>query len=301
MAYELLLAKKQAVAHLAPAFSAADSVWAENVQFKEMGTKVELQPAQPGYGVPAGVITAEHTELTFTTLLVGSGTAGTAPSWGFLAKAAGWAEEVDAGSVTYTRAPPSDAADTMAFDWSDMTRHHKALDGRGKTDIKLAANQPPRLDWLFRALLVPLVARTPVVDDDADFSDWPTTRPISFDLTTFTLGGVPMVLRDLTMTGADNVKFVDLPNQKGVFHRGSPAYTGSLKCSTPTLATFNPQTKWINGNLLPFTFTHGKTAGSIVTVNGVVQLNDVAWSREDEDDVFTANISLTTAPSLVLT
>jgi len=303
MAYQLLLSKAHAVAHVAPAMTAADSVWAEEVQHKLLGTRVTLNPARPDYGANEGVITGEHVELTFKTLLVGSGTAGVAPSWGMFGKSSGWTEDVEADeSVTYTRGAITDASPTQAFDWSDEGRRHKVLDARGFGSIDLTPGQPPRINWTYRGILVPVTSRALVTAADADFSDWPTVRPISHDLTTFTLGGVnSMALRGLTMNGADNVKFVDLPNQKGVFHRGDPSFSGSLKADVPAGLAWNPEAKWIAGAKEAFTATHGTTAGQIVTVNGVAQFDAPAWSKEDEVDVFTSNIFLTTAPSIVLT
>lgn len=302
MAYQLLLAKTEVTPGTAPAMTAADSVWAENVQLKPLGTRVVLDPAKPDLGATPGVITGEHAELTFSTLLVGSGEAGVAPSWGKIALAAGWGETVVADtSVAYDQLADPDASDTIAFDWSDDKRHHKLVYSRGKADIDLTPGQPPRVNWTFRGILVPVVARAVVEADDADFTDWPTTRPIAHDLTTFALDGEAVVLRALTLNGADNVKFVDLPNQKGVFLKGDPSFSGSIKANVPPLADFNPEAVWIAGATKPFTATHNTVAGTIVTVSGAAQFDAPAWSKEDGFDVFTSNIFLITPPSIVLT
>lgn len=302
MAYQLLLAKTEVTPGTAPAMTAADSVWAEKVQLKPLGTRVTLEPAKPDLGANPGVITGEHYELTFSTLLVGSGTAGVAPSWGKIALSAGWGETiVEDESVAYAQLADPAASDTMAFDWSDKGRHHKMVWARGKSDIDLTPGQPPRMNWTFRGILLDLVGRTPVQADDADFTDWPTTRPISHDLTTFVLDGENLVLRGLTLNGADNVKFVDLPGQKGAFLRGDPSFSGSIKADVPPIADFNPEAVWIAGAIKPFTATHNTVAGTIVAVSAAAQFDGPSWSEEDGSDVFTSNIYVTTAPSIVLT
>ena len=302
MAYQLLLAKTEVTPGTAPAMTAADSVWAEKVQHKLLGTRVVLEPAKPDLGANPGVITGEHAELTFSTLLVGSGTAGVAPSWGKIALAAGWGETiVEDESVAYDQLADPDTSDTMAFDWSDEKRHHKLVYARGKGDIDLTPGQQPRINWTFRGILIPVAARAVVEADDADFTDWPTTRPIAHDLTTFALDGHDVVLRGLTLNGADNVKFVDLPSQKGVFLKGDPSFSGSIKADVPTLADFNPEAVWIAGAIKPFTVTHNTVAGTIVTVSAAAQFDAPSWSKEDGFDAFTSNIFVTTAPSIVLT
>jgi len=302
MAYQLLLAKTEVTHGTAPSMSATDSIWAEKVALKPMGTRVVLEPAKPDLGANPGVITGEHAELTFTTLLVGSGTVAEAPSWGKLAKAAGWGETiVPTESVTYAQLPDPATSTSLAFDWSDETRHHRMVFSRGKGDFDLTPGQPPRINWTYRGILVPVVARTPVEADDADFTDWPTTRPIAHDLTTFAVDSHDVVLRGLTLNGADNVKFVDLPSQKGVFLKGDPSFSGSLKADVPALADFNPEAVWIAGAIKPFTLTHNTVAGTIVTVNAAAQFDAPSWSKEDGFDAFTSNIFVTTAPTIVLT
>ena len=293
MAYQLLLGKKETTYGTAPAMTAADSIWAENVQHKLMGTRVVLNPAKPGLGANPGVITGEHAELTFETLLVGSGVAGTAPSWGMLAKAAGWGEAVVADtSVTYARLVNPATSDSLAFRWSDEGRLHVLVGARGKGDLKLTPGQPPKIAWTYRGIMVPVAARTPVAPSDADFTDWPTAEPIDHGNTTFEIDGVEVVLRDLTLTSADNVKFIDLPGQKGVFLKGDPSFSGSIKANVPPIGDYNPEAKWLDQSREPFTVVNGADEGSIVTVSGVAQLDAPAWSKEDEFDVFTSNAFL---------
>ena len=293
MAYQLLLGKKEVTYGTAPAMTAADAVWAENVQHKLMGTRVVLNPAKPGLGANPGVVTVEHAELTFETLLVGSGDAGVAPTWGFLAKAAGWGLTVVADtSVTVARLADPATSDSLAFKWSDEGRLHVLVGSRGKGDLKLTPGQPPKIAWTFRGILVPVAARTPVVPSDADFTDWPTAEPIDHGNTTFELDGVEVVLRDLSLTGADNVKFIDLPGQKGVFLKGDPSFSGSIKANVPPVDDYNPEAQWLAQSREPFTVVYGTEPGSVVTVSGVAQLDAPSWSKEDEFDVFTSNVFL---------
>jgi hypothetical protein len=293
VSYQLLTAKKEAVYGTAVANAAVDSIWALDVSFKSLGQRVVLAPAKPSLAADAGVITGEHSELTFDVLLAGSGAAGVAPKWSKLITAAGYGEDVEAGaSVAYTILNDPDLSDSLTMQWSDMGRLHQMVGARGKVGLKATAGQPPRLSFLFRGLLVPVAARAPVGSVDANFADWEETRPIAQGRTTFSLGGVPMVLRVLSVDAADNVKFVDLPNLKGVFLRGDRALSGSFKANVPPIGTYSPEAKWISGAKDVFAFTHNTAPGEIVTVNGRVQLDAPTWSREDDFDVFSSQAFL---------
>ena len=290
MAYELLLAKTEVTEGTAPAMTAADAVWAENVQFKDLGTRKTLNPAKPGLGANPGVVTGVHAEITFDVLLVGGGDPGVAPAYGFLLKACGWGEDIEATeSVTYARLADPALAPSVALKWSQERQLHVMVGARGKVDIKATPGEPLRASFLIRGILGPVAQRAWVTSAEADFADWPTAKPIDHDNTTFELDGEEVVLRDLTATGADNVKFIDLPGQKAVVLKGPPAPTGSIKANVPLLADFNPELAWRDQSRHEFALTYGTEAGSIVTVSGVVQLDTPAWSKEDEFHVVTSS------------
>lgn len=287
MGYQLLTAKTETVQNTEIVNTAPDTCWIENPQFKPLGERVVLNPAKPSLAANPGVITGEHSEISFDFLISGSGTLGTAPKWGKFMTAAGFAETIAAGaSVTYSRLADPDASKSLTMVWRDMGRSHKLLGARGKIGFKAVAGQPLRGTATFRGLLVPVTASAALVPADANFTGWEENRPIAQGRTTFTLGGVALTLRELSGDAADNVKFIDLPGQKGVYLRGDASMSGKIKAHVPAIGTYSPEAKWIAGAKEAWSLTHGTTAGSIATLNGLVQLDAPAWSREDEFDVF---------------
>lgn len=103
---------------------AANAIQLKNVNFQPMeGTSENRELETPYLGgqseIPAGL----HAKLTGEIELVGSGTAGTAPGWGPIARALGMAEVImGATSVTYN--PISSAMESVAvYFWIGDTRH----------------------------------------------------------------------------------------------------------------------------------------------------------------------------------
>jgi hypothetical protein len=297
MAYELLTAKTEVTEGTEIANAAADSIWCDSVDFKLNGERFEYQPAQPGLGANPGIIWGVHGQIGFNTMLAGSGTAGTAPKWGKLALAAGWAETPDDDNVVYSRLADPNTSKSLSGVWSDEGRLHKLIGSRGRLSINAEKGKPPMLAWFFRGISPVATARAPVVPADADFDDWTDAAVIQQSQTTFTLGGVALSLLSLTLDQADNVRFVDLPGVKRVLLRGDASYKGKIKALQPALGTFNPDALSRSNARLPFSLVHGVTPGNIGTVAGTLQLGQPTWSKVDEGDAFECDVFLVGATS----
>lgn len=294
MAYKLFTAKQEVTYGVEAVQAAGDAAWVRNFDFTPTGETVELDFDRPGLGAAPQKVFGQRVEFTFETLLAASGVAGTAPAWGIFAKSSGWAETIAAGaSVTYSRLSDPDLATSLSGTWSDQKRRHKILGSRGRmARITMNAGEAPFISWAYKGILVPVTARANVVPADADLSDWTETDPIQQALTTFSIGGVPLQLREYSVESTDNVQFIDLTGQKGVFLRGQAALTGNVKAHQPAIGTFNPEAKWLASSKEAFALTHGMAAGNIVTVNGRCQLGQPKWERIQEFDVFGAPIRM---------
>jgi hypothetical protein len=288
MGQQLLLAKTEVTKNTEAVATAADACFVENVQWKTNGTKVQINVAKPSNSADPRTIHGEHVEVTFDFLLAGSGVAGTAPKCGRFLTSSGYAEATAAGAVTYSRLPDEDTSKSLTMVWRDQGRLHKGLGMKGKIDIKAIAGEPLRGSALYRGIMVPLTAGAALVAADADFTGWQMSPTIAQERTTFTLGGVALTLRELAANHADNVKFINLVGQKGAFLKGDASLTGSIKANTPAIGTYNPETKWRQGSIEPWSLIHGTEAGNIVTLNGLVQLDKPDWSQVDGFDVFTS-------------
>lgn len=290
---QALFAKKEAIYGTAIALTAADVIHAEGVKYQPKGEIVKGDPAKPGYGAVPGVVYGEHGEITFDVPLAGSGTVGTAPKWGMFLKACGWDEDIEVGaSVTYTLGQPS-AADSLTIKWRDAKRTHILAGARGRVSLKLTAGQRPILSFVFRGLHADVTASAAPTPADVEWTGWNDSLPIQQGRTTFAMGGVNMTMRDFSLDSSDNVRFTDVPHQENIELLGARELTGKLKAGTPDIAVFNPETKWRTNEVLVAALVHEVgTPGRIVTINSRGQLGEPSYSRDNDQDLFEANISL---------
>lgn len=92
-------------------------------------------------------------EIGFDIELVGSGTAGTAPSWTDALKACGWAETATTGTaarVDYTLVSGSFTGATIY--WHDDGVKHAVVGARGNVGFKLNAGGRPIMSYQFKGL-----------------------------------------------------------------------------------------------------------------------------------------------------
>ncbi|MFN3858424.1 MAG: phage tail tube protein [Caulobacter sp.] len=289
-----LLAKAEVTYGTDPVPAAVDFVLAENVQYRLMGARERGAPAKPGVGQVPGQVYGEHAQLTFEVPLAASGTAGTAPKWGVLPKACGWGEVVSAGvSVTYSLAADPQAAGSLTLIWNDGRRLHKMTGCRGRMGLRLAAGKRPMLTFTFLGLYVPVTTRALPVHADATFTGWNDANPIAQGRTTFTLGGVNVPLRELSIEASDNVLFNDLPHQENVTLRGARTFSGQVRGTTPLPSALSLETPWTAGTITTAVVVHETAAGRICTVNLKAQLGQPDYGDDRGEDVFTSALDLT--------
>lgn len=84
--------------------------------------------------------------IQFTTELAGSGTAGTAPAWGALLQAAGFAETDETAYVSYQPAAPS-AQKSASLYFYDSGVLHKLLGAKGTLRVGMRIGEIPVLEW----------------------------------------------------------------------------------------------------------------------------------------------------------
>ncbi len=291
---QLLLAKKEVTYGTPVALAAADTIYCENVKLTPRGERVKGDPAQPGFGPVPGFVYGEHYELTFDVPLAASGTAGTAPKWGGLMKACGWAETVVATtSVTYALMANPLTADSMTMKWREGLREHQLSGARGRVSLKADAGGRPMLSFVFRGLYSAPIAGAALAQADATWTGWKDARPIAQGRTTFSLGGQALTLRSLGLDAADNITFTDVPHQENIELSGARSFSGKVKVGVPALGTFNPESQWTAGTIVVAALVHEVgSAGNIVTVNARGQLLEPGYSRDDNTDVFEAGYEL---------
>jgi hypothetical protein len=106
---------------------------------------------RPYLGGSEQLLGAAFKELSFEVELVGSGTAGTAPAWGPLLRACGWAETVTASTrVDYTLI--STGMESATLYYFDDGVLHKLVGARGEWTIRLNVGGKPVLALKFVGL-----------------------------------------------------------------------------------------------------------------------------------------------------
>lgn len=294
---QLLLAKQEVTYGVDPTTAAADTIWAEEVRHSLTGQRVKPNVSKPGVGPQKSHVYGEYCNLTFKVPLAGSGVAGTAPKWGKLMKASGWGETVVAAtSVTYALLADPIAATSMTLKWRDGNRRVHLVTGfRAKVDFELSAGGRPMLVFTGKGLHNDVTtAGAALAHADADFSGWLDAKPVASGTTTFAYGGVTgLGLRELSFQQSDNVKFVDVPEQKDIRLLGAREFTGNLAITCPLPSTLNLETKWKAGTDDVWSMVHGATAGNIVTINARSQLVEPNYERNsDGDDIAKAGLEL---------
>lgn len=161
---------------------AANALLVSNLSINPLkANNVARDLVRPYFGASEELVGTFDLELGFDIEFTGSGTAGTAPAWGPLMRACGYAEVVLAAiRVDYT--PISSAQESVTIYWYDDGVLHAATGCRGDFSINLKMGERARFSFKFMGLggVVSAVAlpaitltawKTPQVVTDANSGD----------------------------------------------------------------------------------------------------------------------------------
>jgi hypothetical protein len=175
---------------------AANAILALNVTFSPMeGQDVVRNTERPTLGADPTVPAGLYAKLSFEVDLVGSGTLGTAPAWGPLLRACAAAQVITAGTkVEYT--PVTDNHESVSIYFQIDSTRHILLGAKGNAIPALNAQGLPVIKFDFTGLFATPTEQTkPTVD----FTAWQAAAIASKTNTpTFTIGGIPFVLRSFS-------------------------------------------------------------------------------------------------------
>ena len=224
---------------------------------------VERETIQAYMGHRASVVVQRSVPVKATVELAGSGTAGTAPRWGPMLKAAGCAEAVvSSTSVTYSPVSSGFSSYTCEF-YADNGSEQAIVGVRGTAELSLSVGEIPTLAFdqmgiygaptavslptpAYTAQAAPLIVNT---DNTATVS----VHGFSACMTAFTFSlGVEMVFEQK----AGCTKQVRITEAKP---------TGSITIELPAFATKDFLTIASNQTTGSISWVHGATPGNIVT------------------------------------
>lgn len=132
---------------------AANAILAKNVQFTPLeADEVARDLYWPFLGAQGSLLAGEHVVMTYQVELAGSGAAGTAPSWGPLIRACGFAETITEDTDTvYTPVSSGFEAVSQYFNLDGV--NHKFVGARGSVKASLVPKAIPTLEFSFQGLL----------------------------------------------------------------------------------------------------------------------------------------------------
>jgi hypothetical protein len=239
------------------------------------------------------ILANQRVEITFDVELAGSGTAGTAPSWGPVIKSCAMGETISAGtSVTY--APVSSSFSSCSIYFNNDGVRHKITGCRGSFSISGEVGQIPVISFTMMGIY-----NAP--DDSAlptpTYSNQAT--PVIFkqgNTTGFQVFSYSGCLQSFSMDLANEMVYRELVGCTKEVLITNRAPNGTVVIEAPTIAAkdfFTIANGTSTGNL---TFQHGQTAGNIVTFSSP-QTDIGSPTYSDQDGIQMLNLPYVATPT----
>jgi len=241
---------------------AANAVLTTDFKIMPMeGNDVSRNLEQPYLGAQGTLPVELHTKVTFNVELEPSGTAGTAPAWGPLLRACAVAETVTAlTSVTYN--PVSDNHESVTL-WFGLDGTKFVSTGmRGDCSLDFTAQGIPYLRFTFTGLFTqPTEEAVPT----PTLAAYKKPQVVTQANTTFSLGGLSLVLRKLMLALGNDVQPSFLVGEELVDITDKAEMVDFTVKAVP-LTTFDPYAAALSDDDLALILVHGKAAGRIATL-----------------------------------
>lgn len=283
---KILLAAIQSTSGVPVGLTGANAIDVNNLVISyQQGDAISKEVDRLGEGNFGEIKTKLRTELSFEVYAAGAGAAGTAPGYGLLLRACGYAETIDAGNaVTYELADGNYEMITAAFmrvaAGNKMQQH--VIDGaRGLVELSLKEGELPKFSFsnMMGGYNDPseVAVLTP---DTSAFKD--PVPPSAVNTPTAKVDNIDVALTELTLASGGTVERIDRPNQKETaLYKLQP--TGKMTFIAPaSLATANwfSKTRSDNGvQLSTIRVVHGTVAGNIIELEVTAQLTNLSESE----------------------
>lgn len=233
---------------------------------------VDRALVRPYFGASEQLVGTASVEVQFTVELAGSGTAATAPAWGALLRACGFAETVST-FVAYAPDTPANQKSLTIY-WYDDGVLHKLLGAKGNVTLGMGVGERPTMQFTFTgkdggvsAVANPATTLTawkaPLVITDTNSGDVKLGGTYAAGAVT---GGTSYTSRGLSINLGNQVQFTPLLGAEPVNITGREV-TGSLQLdlSAAQEVTFFGSVK--ANTLQAISLEHGSVAGAIVGVH----------------------------------
>lgn len=269
--------------------AALNAVVARNFEWTPMQmTMEEREIVRPYMGHAESIVVSKWGEMEFDIEIAGSGTAGTAPKWGPLAKACGRSETINPGvSVVY--APVSSAFGSASVYAEIDGLLHKSTFVRGSMRRVLDANKIPYFRFSFKGLYLPVTDTTNLVPV---YTGWQKPVAVSKANTTLTLHGLAAAVEALTVDDQGQVEYRNLINAESVeYVDRKPG--GSISMEMVSVATKDWMAAIAAATTGAMEVVHGTVPGNIVEFdNPAVQLLEPRYAQSQGIVMLNANLKI---------
>lgn len=275
----------------------ADAIQVSAVEISPVESEVLSRDLIRSYlGNSPQLIANTRVSVTFTVEYSGSGAAGTAPKYGPLLKACGFAETI-VGSTSVTYAPISTSFESVTIYVDNDGIRHKVTGARGTFSISLNANQIPVYNFTMTGQYnAPTDTASPTLTfsnqvDPEIFNNTNTTAFTFFSETSLALQSAEIDL-------GNEVVYRELVNSSKEVLITDRSATANFVVECPTLAVadfFALSVAGTSGNL---SIVHGATAGNIITLTSPatgLSLGNPTYS--EDQGIVMLNIPTTMVPS----
>lgn len=260
----LLLAKAETTYGTSAAPAGTDALLVSNLEVNPLQVNLlDRELITPYFGNSEKVVGQRLVEVSFDVELAGSGAAGTAPAYGAVLMACGFAEAVSAGtSVTYT--PVSTDFDSVTLDFNADGTKHLVTGARGTFSLNVTTGEIPKISFqmigIYNAASAASAA-SPTFSNQAD--------PVvvnSANTTSVSVLSYSACLESFTLDLANENPFRQLAGCTQQVMITDRAPSGQVVIEAPALGTKDYFAAVSGQTLGDITFQHGQTAGNIVTV-----------------------------------
>ncbi|PHS48756.1 MAG: hypothetical protein COB05_04400 [Marinobacter sp.] len=274
--------------------AAANAILTRTVQVTPLaGEDIERNLLRSYYGNSQALAGEKHVELTMEVELAGSGEAGTAPGWGVLLRACGFAETVESGvDVAYN--PITDGEESISCWIHRDGVLHKFTGGRGSVRFDLGVNNIPYMTFTFLGLLGTISNTS--MPTTADYSPWQVPVPVTqANTSALTLHGASVSFSQLTLDMAVEAVKHQVVGSDSSIKIVDRAPSGTAVIEEPQLSTLNLYQKARDAVTGALALTHGKTAGNIIEISAP-KVGTASPTEQDRNGVQMLSVPLTINP-----
>jgi len=270
----------------------ANAIATRNLNVTPMESdKLERNLDGAALGNKGSALTNKRTKHDYEVELAGAGAAGTAPSYGLLLRACGFAEVITAGvDVQYN--PVSGGFESISEYLEQDGILHSLLGGRGNVAFNINAGEYPFLKFDMTGFYVPPVAGTianPV------YTGFQTPLEVNnANTTAATFLGFAVNMKSLQLDMANVITYRNLVGQEAVL-LGDRAPNGTIVIEAPTLAQKDFFAAAAGNNTGALSVTHGTVAGNILILDAPkVEIDAPTYS--DDNGILMMNIGFRPLP-----